>query len=95
MIGAVMLLHPGIVRNAVLLRGMNVLESMPAAGTPEKANVLMLSGEADPYGRFAEDLERLLAARGASVEHRLLPAGHDIGPADLELAKAYKERVVG
>jgi len=95
MIGAVMLLHPGIVRNAVLLRGMNVLESMPAAGTPEKANVLMLSGEADPYGRFAGDLERLLAARGASVEHRLLPAGHDIGPADLELAKAYKERVVG
>ena len=95
MIGAVMLLHPGIVRNAVLLRGMNVLESMPAAGTPEKANVLMLTGEADPYGRFAGDLERLLAARGASVEHRLLPAGHDIGPADLELAKAYKERVVG
>jgi len=95
MIGAVMLLHPGIVRNAVLLRGMNVLESMPAAGTPEKANVLMLSGEADPYGRFAGDLERLLAARGVSVEHRLLPAGHDIGPADLELAKAYKERVVG
>jgi len=95
MIGAVMLLHPGIVRNAVLLRGMNVLESMPAAGTPEKANVLMLSGEADPYGRFAGDLERLLAARGVSVEHRLLPAGHDIGPADLELAKAYKERVIG
>lgn len=95
MIGAVMLLHPGIVRNAVLLRGMNVLESMPAAGTPEKANVLMLTGEADPYGRFAGDLERLLAARGASVEHRLLPAGHDIGPADLELAKAYKERVIG
>ena len=95
MIGAVMLLHPGIVRNAVLLRGMNVLESMPAAGTPENANVLMLSGEADPYGRFAGDLERLLAARGASVEHRLLPAGHDIGPDDLELAKAYKERVIG
>ena len=95
MIGAVMLLHPGIVRNAVLLRGMNVLESMPAAGAPDKANVLMLSGEADPYGRFAGDLERLLAARGASVEHRLLPAGHDIGPADLELAKAYKERVIG
>jgi len=94
MIGAVMLLHPGIIRNAVLLRGMNVLETVPATDMPG-ANVLMLSGEADPYGRFAGDLERLLAARGASVEHRLLPAGHDIGPADLELARAYRERIIG
>lgn len=94
MIGAVMLLHPGIIRNAVLLRGMNVLETVPATDMPG-ANVLMLSGKADPYGRFAGDLERLLAARGARVEHRLLPAGHDIGSADLELARAYRERIIG
>jgi len=94
MIGAVMLLHPGIIRNAVLLRGMNVLETAPAADL-SGANVLMVSGEADPYGRYAGDLEAHLAAAGATVEHKLLTAGHDIGIADLDLAKAYKERVVG
>ncbi|MGB3877274.1 MAG: VOC family protein [Shinella zoogloeoides] len=94
MIGAVMLQHPGIIRNAVLLRGMNVLETVPAADL-SGANVLMVSGEADPYGRYAGDLEAHLAAAGATVEHKLLTAGHDIGIADLDLAKAYKERVVG
>ncbi len=94
MIGAVMLLHPGIIRNAVLLRGMNVLESVPATDLPG-TNVLMASGQSDPYGRFAGDLERHLKARGATVEHRLLAAGHEIGGADLELAKAYRERVIG
>ena len=34
-------------------------------------------------------------AAGATVESELLSAGHDIGTADLELAKAYKERVIG
>jgi phospholipase/carboxylesterase len=94
MIGAVMLLHPGIIRNAILLRGMNVLETVPAADL-SGANVLMVSGEADPYGRYAGELEAHLAAAGATVEHKLLAAGHDIGIADLDLAKAYKERVVG
>lgn len=94
MIGAVMLLHPGIVRNAVLLRGMNVLENAPKADL-SGANVLMVSGNADPYGRFAGELETLLTSAGATVESKLLSAGHDIGTADLELAKAYKERIIG
>ncbi|MCJ8055260.1 VOC family protein [Shinella curvata] len=94
MIGAVMLLHPGIIRNAVLLRGMNVLENAPAADL-SGVNVLVVSGQSDPYGRFAGDLEALLRASGATVESTLLAAGHDIGTADLELAKAYKERIIG
>lgn len=94
MIGAVMLLHPGIIRNAVLLRGMNVLENAPKADL-SGANVLMVSGNADPYGRFAGELETLLASAGATVESKMLSAGHDIGTADLELAKVYKERVIG
>ncbi|MGJ7039014.1 phospholipase/carboxylesterase [Shinella sp. BE166] len=94
MIGAVMQLYPGLIRNAVLLRGMNVLESRPEidlSGT----NVLMLTGESDPYGTHATELEARLKAAGASVENTLLPAGHDIGAADAELAKAYKERIIG
>ncbi|WP_313527601.1 VOC family protein [Shinella sp.] len=94
MIGAVMLLHPGIIRNAVLLRGMNVLEQAPAADL-SGVNVLMVSGQSDPYGRFAGELEALLKTSGATVESKLLAAGHDIGTADLELAKAYKERIIG
>ncbi len=94
MIGAVMLLHPGLIRNAVLLRGMNVLETVPDADL-SGVNVLMVSGAADPYGRYAGDLEARLTAAGATVEHTLLAAGHDIGAADLDLAKAYTERVAG
>ncbi|WP_411035706.1 VOC family protein [Shinella sp. BYT-45] len=94
MIGAVMLLHPGLIRNAVLLRGMNVLENVPQADL-SGANVLMVTGRSDPYGRYAEDLDAHLRAAGATVENKLLAAGHDIGPADLDLARAYKERVIG
>jgi len=94
MIAAVMFLHPGIVRNAVLLRGMNVLESVPAADLTG-ANVLMLTGRSDPYGPYAADLEARLAAAGASVENRLLPAGHDIGVADFEAARDFKRGVIG
>ena len=94
MIGAIMLLHPGLIRNAVLLRGMNVLETVPQADLAG-ANVLMVTGRTDPYGRYAGELEAALKAAGATVESELLSVGHDIGTADLELAKAYKERVIG
>ncbi|MFC6446544.1 VOC family protein [Shinella zoogloeoides] len=94
MIGAIMLLHPGLIRNAVLLRGMNVLETVPQADLAG-ANVLMVTGRSDPYGRYAGELEAALTAAGATVESELLAAGHDIGMADLELAKAYRERVIG
>lgn len=94
MIGAVMLLHPGLIRNAVLLRGMNVLETVPEADL-SGMNVLMVSGAADPYGRYAGEIEARLTAAGATVEHTLLAAGHDIGAADLDLAKDFKDRVTG
>ena len=94
MIGAVMLLHPGIVRNAVLLRGMNVLEALPAVDL-SGVNVLMVNGRTDSYGAHAPELEARLAAAGASVESDLIAAGHDIGMADLDIARAYMERVIG
>lgn len=94
MIGAIMLLHPGVIRNAVLLRGMNVLESVPEADL-SGANVLLVTGQSDPYGAYAKEIEAHLKAAGATVESKLLTAGHDIGTADLDVAKAYKERVIG
>lgn len=94
MLGAVMLLHPGVVRNAVLLRSMNVLETVP---TPDLSgtNVLMVTGSADPYGPYAADLETALAKAGAAVENRTLAAGHDIGMADVQLAAEFFGKVTG
>lgn len=92
MLGATMLLHPGVIRNAVLLRAMNVLEKVPYADL-SGARVLMVTGHSDPYGVHAADIERHLLAAGASVENRILPAGHDIGMPDVELAKQFFESV--
>jgi phospholipase/carboxylesterase len=94
MIGAIMLLHPGVIRNAVLLRGMNVLETLPKADLTG-TNVLVVTGRSDPYGPYAAELEKHLTAAGATVESQILPAGHDIGTADLDVAKAYRDRIIG
>lgn len=94
MIAAMMFLHPGTVRNAVLMRGMNVLENPPAADL-SGVEVLMLTGRADPYGAYAPELEAKLRAAGATVENRLMAAGHDIGAADFEAARAFCRRLAG
>ncbi|MDX3927057.1 MAG: VOC family protein [Shinella sp.] len=92
MLGAAMLLHPGVIRNAVLLRGMNVLEKVPPAAL-SGTSVLMITGETDPYGPYAVELENLLYTAGAAVENRLLPAGHEIGAGDLDLAGEFLTRI--
>ncbi|MFD1328752.1 VOC family protein [Mycoplana ramosa] len=94
MLGALMFLHPGIVRNAVLLRAMNVLENVPMADL-SGTNVLMVTGQSDPYGPYAADMEAFLERAGASVENRTLPAGHDIGAADVDLVRQFVQRVTG
>jgi phospholipase/carboxylesterase len=88
LLGAVMLLHPGLVQRAILLRGIAALEEPPSpdlAGT----EVLLLSGAHDPFARMAPALEAALRAAGASLDAQTLPAGHDIGAADLEVTKAW------
>src|SRR5690606_15857129 len=94
MLVALMFLYPGVVTNAVPLRGMNALGAPPEVDL-SGTNVLMLTGSTDPYGVYATDLETRLRAAGASVENRVLPAGHDIGVADFEAAKAFKQGLVG
>src|SRR5690606_5857004 len=49
LIAAFMRLHPHIVRKAVLLRGIEVLEEPPLADLSD-TSVLLLSGENDLYG---------------------------------------------
>lgn len=87
---ALLLLHPGVLGGAVLMRAM-----MPIA-PPNPPNlggtrVLMLTGAADPIvpSAGAETLARALADAGASVDHRRLDAGHNLTRQDLIAARAH------
>ena len=88
LLGAAMLLYPGVVRRAILLRGIAVLDDPPVAelgGT----EVLLLSGAGDPFARMAPALEQALRDSGAALEAQTLPAGHELSDADLERARAW------
>jgi phospholipase/carboxylesterase len=89
---AMMLLHPEVLAGAVLLRPMVPLAEPPVADLAGRP-VLILSGAADPIVP-AENAKRLrdqLAEAGATVEHRLLPAGHGLLQADVDLARDWIE----
>jgi len=56
--------------------------------------VLILSGAMDPIIQ-AEDAERLartLSENGASVDHRVLPAGHGLSQPDIGLLRAWLDQ---
>lgn len=87
---ALLMLHPGVLAGAALLRAMVPFRQPPDAvlpGTP----VLLLSGRADPIvppsnsTRLAAELE----AAGADVTHRVLPTGHSISQADFQAVLAW------
>ncbi len=87
---AVMMLHPGVLAGAVLLRPMRVIRPEPL---PELGNapVLIVSGKEDgmmPAGE-GEALGRLLAEAGAAVDFALQDAGHELTPQDFSLAKRW------
>ncbi|WP_407156857.1 alpha/beta hydrolase [Bradyrhizobium sp. STM 3557] len=87
---ALLLLQPGVLAGAVLLRAMVPLSQPPVAdlaGTP----VLMLSGVADPIvpAANAARLAAQLSERGADVTHRTLPVGHQLSQADVTLVRDW------
>jgi len=87
---ALLLLQPGVLSGAVLLRAMVPLSQPPAAdltGTP----VLMLSGVADPIvpAANAARLAAQLSDAGADVTHRTLPVGHQLSQADVTLSRDW------
>ncbi|MBS7538753.1 alpha/beta hydrolase [Ancylobacter lacus] len=90
---ALLQLHPEVLAGAVLVRAMVPLAQPPARpipGTP----VLMLSGAMDPIvpEENAARLARFLAAAGAQVDHRVLPAGHGLTQPDLTLTRDWLEQ---
>jgi phospholipase/carboxylesterase len=79
---AVMLLHPGVFRRAILLRAGAVLEDVPPADLT-RTEVLLVSGATDPFATTAADLGTFVRERGARPDMRSLPAGHDLTQGDL------------
>lgn len=85
LLAAMSVLHPGLVRRAVLLRPMSVLESIPAADL-KAARFLVVVGEGDrTYAPFGPALEDMLRARGARVDAKIVKRGHLLGDEDVKV----------
>ena len=87
---AVLLLRPEALAGAVLLRPMMPLRTAPPADLRSKP-VLLLSGAMDPIAseNSTARLVSALDAAGAAVEHRELPAGHELSQADIAAARGW------
>lgn len=89
LVSSTMLLHPGMIERAALLRAMPVLDNVPPADL-SKARVLIISGSADlTYAPFAPALVALLRAHGAEVDARTVASGHEIGDPDAEIVRQW------
>lgn len=91
LLGAMVQLYPGLIRQAVLLRGIQVLEQPPALAADALAGTraLLLSGARDPFARMAPALEQALRQGGADLQAETLPAGHELAAADLAAVQAW------
>lgn len=85
---AAMLLHPGLIRRAALLRPMVALEAPPAADLAG-TTVLAVAGAADPYGPCAPALAETLRRAGAAVAAETVAAGHELVLADIDAVRAW------
>lgn len=87
---ALLLLRPDVLSGAILLRAMVPLSDPPSARLDGKP-VLLLSGQADPIVPASNSarLAALLSQAGASVSHKILPAGHQLSQADVTLARNW------
>jgi phospholipase/carboxylesterase len=88
---AIMLLHPGVIAGAVLLRPMVVIrpETLPDL---KESPILISGGNDDPMG--SENLGRLLSSAGAHVDIAIQNAGHELTPADFSLGKQWFAQVL-
>ena len=87
---SLLLLHPGLLAGAVLLRAMVPFEAETPSdlqGTP----VYLAAGRSDQMvpPESTERLAKLLREAGAEVTLDWQPGGHGIGPAEIEGARAW------
>jgi phospholipase/carboxylesterase len=89
---AMMVLHPNLVRTAILLRCMPVLDRAPTSDLAE-CEILCIRGAIDEtYRPFGAALAAQLRRRGASVSLRTVAAGHMLGDEDATIARRWLER---
>lgn len=82
---AVMALHPGLIKRAILIRPMAVLDDLPQVDLTG-TKVLTLTGARDPYGQYAARLNDWLRDNGAELDAQTVQGGHELSQADLALA---------
>lgn len=92
MLIATMLLHPGLIRKAALLRMMNPLETVPDADL-SGTDILTVTGRTDGYSRYAGPLETIFRKAGATLATVTLNAGHEIGDMDAQAVRKWLESI--
>jgi phospholipase/carboxylesterase len=90
---AMLLLHPGVLAGAVLLRAMVPLAEVPPAKLSGKP-VLILSGARDPIvpAENAARLATIFTKAGAELRHETLPTGHGLTQDDISRITVWLER---
>lgn len=88
LLGALLRLHPGVIRRAILLRGVEVLEDPPPVNLAG-SRVLLLTGADDPIAASASALVASLTSAGADLEARVIEAGHALSAEDATVAKDW------
>ena len=85
LLAVVMMRHPELVRRAVLLRSMPVLDTYPHTNL-SKTNALIISGKKDSlYSPFQPALSAMLNENGAKVDTEIVDSDHMIGEKDREM----------
>lgn len=86
---ALMLVEPGLLTSAILMRAMVTIE--PQQSQIDPARVLMLTGEQDPIIPLdnAKRLCAVLRSRGMNVDQHILPTGHNLVPQDLGISMQW------
>ncbi len=88
LLGAAILLHPGMVRRAILLRPVMVLDEIPEADLVG-VKMLIVLGERDAYRAKGERLAELLRMAGADVVVSVLPGGHELSDGDATVIRDW------
>lgn len=89
LVHSTMLLQPGRIRRAVLLRCMPVLARPPMTNLAG-CGALVISGKQDAtYGPYADRLTAMLRRRHARVAARMIETGHMFGAEDAEIVQAW------
>ncbi len=87
-LAAAMRLHPGLIRRAVLLRAVDVLEEQPLADLSE-TEALIVRGGTDPHGPGAASLADTLRKAGGKIDLIEVDAGHELSEADTAAIKDW------